>query len=164
MLRVLVGRLSYAKVMAPCVGVLVAAAIIGVGVESAAGHEARFDSSVSIHFYDHQAPNPGPNRCGDLSNIDCFYGRVTSPLSRCERGRTVEVFRQLDAPPPGKRVFTESIGTVESDQDGRWILGVNDPGSADYYARVHRQVIEREGHVHVCKSAVSRLLPVADFG
>lgn len=141
-----------------------AALFASVGVVAA--HDASFGSEVSIHFYDSAAPDPGPSRCGDAKGPDCFYGRVSSSRSACERGRAVKVFRKLDAPPPGRlqAAYDQLVGTAITDGDGRWVVATNDPGSNEYFARVSRRTIERAGHTHVCRAAESQVRFFEDWG
>ena len=143
--------------------------MIAGGAGPAAAHEASYASSVSIQFFDYAAPDAvEPSPCGDSASVDCFHGQVTSPLEACERRRTVRVYRQHDAPPPGRsarRVFNELVGTTTSSRNGSWVLPVNDPGIGDYFARAHKRTIERTGHVHTCRGAASELLNVeSDWG
>jgi hypothetical protein len=98
-------------------------------------HNASFDSSVSI---DYDRPN--------------FEGRVSSERDRCERGRSVSVFKKRDG---GDRL----IGTDETNDDG--FYSVPKAGARGrFYAVVAREVFGGYGHRHVCEGDTSDTIRV----
>jgi hypothetical protein len=99
-------------------------------------HNASFDSSVSI---DYDRPN--------------FEGRVSSERDRCERGRTVQVFKKREGP-------DRLIGTDETNDNG--FYSVNKPGAQGrFYAVVAREVFGGYGHTHVCEGDTSVTIRVS---
>jgi hypothetical protein len=74
-----------------------------------------------------------------------FYkGRVTSDLGACEKHRLVKLYT-------AQGVDTSFRDTT--DAEGRYEID-SGPGN-HYYTRATRKVIDRAGHHHVCRTAVS---------
>ncbi|HVF54028.1 MAG TPA: hypothetical protein VNC78_10570 [Actinomycetota bacterium] len=81
-----------------------------------------------------------------------FFGRVRSPLSRCERGRRV-VVRKVT---PGTDDF---IGRDRTNRRGRWsVTAAHSAGS--YYAKVRRKAFTAGGRRVVCRADRSRTISV----
>jgi hypothetical protein len=93
-------------------------------------HNASFDSTVSI---DYDRPN--------------FVGKVSSERDRCERNRTVSVFKKREG-------SDRLIGTDETDDNGSY--SVTKAGARGrFYAQVDREVFGGYGHRHVCEADTS---------
>ena len=120
-----------------------AALVALAAVAVAHAHEASFRSSVSIEFCD-------PN-C--TSGADYLGGYVDSPRLRCERGRTVKLYRNTST----------LVGSDETSPDSEWIVGQGtDLGSGEYRAIVTREETGSGSHRHVCRrdgSAIYVLSP-----
>jgi hypothetical protein len=103
----------------------------------ASAHNASFNSSVSIDY--------------DGTN---FEGRVQSERDRCERGRTVSVFKVLDGP-------DRLIGTDETNDNG--FYSVPKAGAQGrFYAQVAQEVFGGYGHRHVCQGDTSGTIRVGN--
>lgn len=103
----------------------------------ARAHNASFDSSVSI---DYDRPN--------------FEGTVQSERARCERGRTVSVFKVREGP-------DRLIGTDETNDNGSY--SVRKAGAQGrFYAKVAREVFGGYGHRHVCQGDTSGTIRVSN--
>jgi cysteine-rich repeat protein len=112
------------------VGVLLVVGLVaGVLADAAMAHSVRFGGSLTAVF---QPEN------------NVFKGRVFSSNDRCERGRTVAVFRVVAGP-------DKKVASDRTDSDGRWRLVYN-PRSDDYYAKAQRKNISPEGHEHICRA------------
>jgi hypothetical protein len=99
----------------------------------AAGHTARFQSTVTIHF---------------RAAHDEFEGKVKSQRFGCEVNRRVAVLRKR----PGADA---TIGADFTNADGEWGLH-RSPRPGTYYARALRKVLfQNANHLHVCRPAVS---------
>jgi hypothetical protein len=78
-----------------------------------------------------------------------FFGRVRSREARCERNRTVDLYREVTA--RGGATYSK-IDTTRSGSNGAWEIVRDDkPGFVDYFVRVRRAV---RGDL-VCKRARS---------
>lgn len=78
-----------------------------------------------------------------------FFGEVRSRADRCERRRTVSLYRQV--PNRGGKLFAK-IDSTRSERNGSWEIVRDDkPGFTDYFVRVTR---DRRGDL-VCKPARS---------
>jgi hypothetical protein len=111
--------------------------LLAVGAGVAAAHTFRADSEVTIRYNDAE---------------DRFQGRVLSERPSCERNRLVVVFRDnpnQDSP----------VGGDVTNDNGRWRVPENNP-RGDYYAKVFRRKVTREGHTHVCRADVSPTITV----
>jgi hypothetical protein len=103
----------------------------------ASAHNASFESSVSI---DYDRPN--------------FEGRVQSERERCERGRSVSVFKVVDGP-------DRLIGTDQTNDNG--FYSVTKAGAQGrFYAKVAREVFGGYGHRHVCQGDTSGTIRVGN--
>ena len=109
---------------------LAALLVCAVGATVAFGHVKGFDSKVTIR-------EPKPN---------VYEGRVISQRPRCERARTVKLFRANG----------EFVSSTTTDADGRWriplVIGKR------YYAKVTRRVDGTGAHRHVCRADRSRTI------
>jgi hypothetical protein len=113
---------------------LVAPLLVATATEGSA-HNASFDSNVSI---DYDPPN--------------FEGRVRSERDRCERGRTVSVFKKRDGD-------DRLIGSDTTNDNG--FYSVSKPGARGrFYAVVAREVFGGYGHRHVCQGDTSGTIRV----
>ena len=98
-------------------------------------HNASFNSSVSISY---EPPN--------------FEGQVSSERDRCERGRSVSVFKKRDG-------ADRLIGTDTTNDSG--FYSVNKPGARGrFYAVVAREVFGGYGHRHVCEADTSNTIQI----
>ncbi len=123
---------------------LVVVGLIGLSlVPIAAAHTVKHDSTVTIHL----------KRNG--GDPDSFSGKVISDSSRCERNRTIEIYRKREGE-------DKLIGTTETDADGKYELVLDgEAKGGTYYAVATRKVPRHDAnHQHVCKRAESRELPV----
>lgn len=78
-----------------------------------------------------------------------FFGRVKSREARCERRRTVDLYRQVVM---RRGAVYSKIDTTRSEANGAWEIERNDkPGFVDYFVRVRKAV---RGDL-VCKRARS---------
>jgi hypothetical protein len=103
----------------------------------ASAHNASFASSVSTGY---DQPN--------------FEGRVQSERERCERGRTVRIFKVLAGP-------DRLIGTDETNDNG--FYSVPKAGAqGKFYARVAREVFGGYEHNHVCQGDTSGTIRVGN--
>lgn len=103
-------------------------AIVGVLMFAcglAGAHNVRFDDKVTIR-----------------TNPD-FHGRVFSRKARCEKQRTVQIYREESGP-------DGLFASTKTDADGRWERLVSQL-TGDFYARITRRDIGSPGHDHVCK-------------
>lgn len=127
-----------------------AALALAMTAPAGAGSTERFDSKVTIK--DSCASHPAISSCRIAARRNytaVFKGRVTSDAPRCERGRTVKVI--LVEPKPTRRGTPTTVGTVRSNENGRWRLETDKPGEGEYVAKVTRK---RKGDV-VCKPDTS---------
>jgi hypothetical protein len=124
-------KVTVALALVLLVPLLIATATIG------SAHNASYASSVSI---DYDQPN--------------FEGRVQSERERCERGRTVSIFKVLDGP-------DRLIGTDETNDNG--FYSVPKAGAqGKFYARVAREVFGGYEHNHVCQGDTSGRIRVGN--
>ena len=80
-----------------------------------------------------------------------FFGKVKSRVARCERRRTVDLYRQVLM---RRGSAFSKIDSTQSEPDGDWEIVRNDkPGFVDYFVRVRRAV---RGDL-VCKRARSAI-------
>jgi hypothetical protein len=108
---------------------IVVLGLLTLGAGVAVAHTVRADSQI-VNF-----------RYTDAN--ERFAGNVTSERFRCERRRTVQVFRD-------KPQHDQFVGEDRTTESGFW--AVDDPGAhGDFYAKVLRRVVTREGHRHVCR-------------
>jgi hypothetical protein len=100
-------------------------------------YAATFDSSVSINY---DRPN--------------FEGQVSSERDRCERGRTVHVFKKRGG-------SDRLIGTDETNDNG--FYSVNKPGAQGrFYATVERFEFGGYNNRHVCLGDTSGTIRVGN--
>jgi hypothetical protein len=123
----------------PIALVALAVGLLGLSLVSVvAAHTLKHDSTVTLHL---QKNGKDP---------DSFAGKVLSDSPRCERNRTVKVFRRL----PGD---DKLIGTSTTDADGNFELTLAGEAKAGtYYAVAPRKVLREDAdHLHVCRRATS---------
>ncbi len=110
-------------------------------VAVANAHTVKHDSTVTI-----QVKKNG-------QDPDSFAGKVNSDRTRCESGRTVEIYRRADV--VGEDAVL--VGTTTTDADGNYefvLPGAAEPGT--YYALAKREILRKSAnHLHVCKKATS---------
>jgi hypothetical protein len=99
----------------------------------ASAHDISFTSGVTIHH----------------PSEPTYRGRVFSDLTRCQRGRKIELY---------STELTEPVATTKTNERGRWRIDFS--GKTGYYAKVKRKVYETPGggHRHVCKADTSRTI------
>jgi hypothetical protein len=108
-------------------------ALAGVGTlaASAPAHTERIGTKVTIEW----------NGAG-------FEGAVKSDSGACVKDRKVSLFRRGE---PG------ALATVKSDGDGGFSVTGLPRTNGDYYAKVARRVLKKNGeHEHLCKGAKSK--------
>jgi len=109
-----------------------------VFVAGAAGHTARFDSTVTAKF-DKQAST--------------FDGTVDSVKPPCKTNRTVNLrLRATDG-------STTVVGTDVTDSLGAWVIQPTSAPAAGttYFAEAAKKVLRKNSkHRHVCRVAVSK--------
>jgi hypothetical protein len=112
-------------------------------VAGAAGHTARYDSTVTIKFN-----KPKPN---DPYSTATFDGTVKSTKPRCEKNRAVTVrMRTADGSNP-------AVGTDVTDQNGVWVVTPSSSAPGTYFAQVAKKVLKKNAkHRHICRKAVSK--------
>jgi hypothetical protein len=112
-------------------------ALLAVGAGIATAHNFRADSRVTITYNDAK---------------DRFQGRVSSERPSCERNRLVVVFRDnpnQDSP----------VGGDRTNDNGFWAVPENNP-HGEFYAKVFRRKVTRQGHIHVCRADRSPTITV----
>ena len=108
-----------------------------VFVAGAAGHTARFDSTVTAKF-DKQT--------------NAFDGAVASAKRGCAKNRAVTVrLRATDG-------STTAVGTDTTDPAGAWVIQpTSAPAAGDYFAEASKKVLRKNSkHRHICRVAVSK--------
>lgn len=118
-----------------------------VFVSGAAGHKARFDTTVTAKF---NKPNPkDPYATGN------FDGTVNSKKPRCAKNRAVTLrMRAADG-------SSTVVGTDLTDANGAWVIAPSTAAPGTYFAAVAKKVLRKNTkHRHVCKKAVSNDLKV----
>ena len=115
-----------------------------VFIGAAAGHRAKFDSTVTAKFK--KAGNP------PYAEPATFDGTVDSVKPRCERNRTVNV--RLRAADGSSTV----VATDLTDSAGAWVIQLTtDPTPGTYFAEATRKVLRKNpNHRHICRKAVSK--------
>jgi hypothetical protein len=125
------------RTMTAALGLALVVPLLVTTATEASAHNASFASSVSIDY--------------DGTN---FEGRVQSERNRCERGRTVSVFKALEGP-------DRLIGTDETNDNG--FYSVPKPGAQGrFYAQVAREVFGGYRHSHVCQGDTSGTIRVGN--
>lgn len=80
-----------------------------------------------------------------------FFGQVKSRVDRCERRRTVDLYKQVTA--RGTTAYAK-FDSTRSEPDGSWeIVRSDKPGFVNYFVRVKR---DRRGDL-VCRGARSAI-------
>jgi len=106
-----------------------------VFVAGAAGHTARFDSTVTAKFD---------------KNTNAFDGAVASAKRGCVTNRAVTV--RLRAPDGS----TTAVGTDATDAAGAWVIA-SAPAAGTYFAEAAKKVLRKNSkHRHICRVAVSK--------
>ena len=108
-----------------------------VFVAGAAGHTARFDSTVTAKFH---------------KQTDVFDGVVASDKRRCAKNRTVTVWlRATDG-------STTELGTEKTDDAGVWVIQpASAPAAGTYFAEAAKKVLRKNSkHRHICRVAASK--------
>src|SRR5436309_8982440 len=129
------------------IAVLALAVIAFTVAGIAAAHKQRYPTTVTIKLKGAKGKN------GKSANA--FDGNVSSPLPKCERGRTVVISRD-----------GAFVGQTLSDSTGSWQLVLASPAPAgNYTATALRKVYRRHRpghrrHKHVCLKGVSKTLAV----
>ena len=106
-------------------------------VDRAAGHTARYDSTVTAKFD---------------KNTDAFDGAVASTKRRCVKNREVTVrLRATDG-------STTAVGTEATDAAGDWVIQpASAPAAGTYFAEAAKKVLRKNSkHRHICRVAVSK--------
>jgi hypothetical protein len=122
--------------------VLAVVAVVALLVASAtavSAHNASFDSTVSI---DYDRPN--------------FVGKVSSERDRCERNRTVSVFKKREG-------SDRLIGTDETNDNGSYSI-TKAGARGRFYAQVAREIFGGYGHSHVCEADTSGTIRLRNNG
>lgn len=108
-----------------------------VFVAGAAGHTARYDSTVTAKFD---------------KNTNAFDGAVASTKRRCVKNREVTVrLRATDG-------STTAVGTDATDAAGAWaIQPASAPVAGTYFAEAAKKVLRKNSkHRHICRVAASK--------
>ncbi len=108
-----------------------------VFVAGAAGHTARYDSTVTAKFD---------------KNSNAFDGAVASPKQGCVTNRTVKLrLRATDGSTP-------VVGTDVTDSLGAWVIQpTSAPAAGTYFAKAAKKVLRKNSkHRHICRVAVSK--------
>ena len=108
-----------------------------VFVAGAAGHTARYDSTVTA-------------KCDKNSNA--FDGAVASAKRGCVTNRAVTVrLRATDG-------STTAVGTDATDTAGAWVIQpTSAPAAGTYFAEAAKKVLRKNSkHRHICRVAVSK--------
>ena len=114
-----------------------------VFVAVAAGHTAKFDTTVTAKF---NKPNPkDPYATGN------FDGTVASKKARCQKNRKVTLLtRAADG-------SSTAVGTDLTDANGAWLITSSSTAPGTYFAKVAKKVLRKSTkHRHICKKAVSK--------
>lgn len=115
-----------------------------VFVSGAAGHVVRFDTTVSAKFNKPHKKPPG-------ATVGNFDGSVSSTKPRCEKMRTVKLFKRA-ADGSGT-----SVGTDLTDANGAWVITPSRVAPGTYFAKVTKRVLRKNTkHRHICKRAFSK--------
>jgi hypothetical protein len=88
------------------------------------------------------------------NHAPAFHGRITSPNSACEEGRSVKLFKERRN--GGKKL----LGTTISDLDGKWAVLVDPLSSGAYFAVAQKREEGTAGTIFVCDRAKSRFVAV----
>ena len=115
-----------------------------VFVAAAAGHTARYDTTVTAKFNKADKKNP----TAQPANFD---GTVTSLKPRCEKNRKVNL--RLRAADGSSTV----VGTDLTDSAGAWKIQPTSVAPGTYFAQAPKKVLRKSTkHRHICKKAVSK--------
>lgn len=115
-----------------------------VFVAGAAGHTARYDTTVTAKFNKAHKKNP----TAQPANFD---GTVTSLKPRCEKNRKVNL--RLRAADGSSTV----VGTDITDSAGAWKIQPTSVAPGNYFAQAPKKVLRKSTkHRHICKKAVSK--------
>ena len=123
---------------------LAAAALMSVVlVAGAAGHTAKYESSVTAKF-----KKAGNDPYAEPATFD---GTVDSLKPRCEKNRTVKL--RLRAADGSSTV----VATDLTDSAGAWVIQQSDPVPGTYFAEAAKKVLRKNAkHRHVCRKAFSK--------
>jgi hypothetical protein len=115
-----------------------------VFVAGAAGHTARYDSTVTAKF-----KKAGHDPYAQPATFD---GTVDSVKPRCEKNRTVNL--RLRAADGSSTV----VATDLTDSVGAWLIQpTTAPVAGTYFAEATRKVLRKNAkHRHICRAAVSK--------
>jgi hypothetical protein len=78
------------------------------------------------------------------NHFPAFHGRITSPNSACEEGRSVKLFKERRS--GAKKLLGQTI----SDADGKWTVLVDPLKSGAYFAVVQKREEGTAGTIFVC--------------
>jgi hypothetical protein len=131
-------------------GAAIAAIVVVMSVvlvAAAAAHKVRFDTSATIK-YDKPAKN-------DPYAKAAFKGNLTSAKARCEKNRTVSVYRREAN---GSETV---IGSDATDVTGAWGMEPGSVAPGTYFAHTAKKVLRKnKKHRHICRAGTSRDLKV----
>src|SRR5688572_24546018 len=82
---------------------------------------------------------------------DVFDGVVSSKKAKCERGRSITLFRVVG----GDSAPDATVSTATTDSDGTWSKTVANAPDGSYYAKAAKKKKKKKGHKHICKAATS---------
>lgn len=118
-----------------------------VFVAGASAHNVRFDTSVTIKY-------DKPNKKDPYAKA-AFDGSLNSAKARCEKNRTVSVYRRE------ANGTTTVIGSDATDLGGAWAIQPGSVAPGTYFAQTPKKVLRKNSkHRHVCRAGVSRDLSV----
>ena len=78
------------------------------------------------------------------AHAPAFHGQVKSDNHACEVGRNVKLFKRRHGP-------DQFLGHDETNNRGRWKVGVSPLSSGAYYAKVTRREEGAAGTIYVCR-------------
>lgn len=125
------------KIVFVMVGLL---AIVAIGGTASAGKNddtKKFDSEITVNYDD--------GGTGPYAEEPAFKGKVKSDKDACERERKVTVKRRSNG---------DTVGSVFTDDDGKYRIGAAGFGPGKYDAKASKKVIKKDnGDKIICKKA-----------
>jgi hypothetical protein len=116
-------------------------------VAGATAHKVKYDTAVTIKY-------DKPNKNDPYAKA-AFDGRLSSDKARCEKNRTVDVYRREVN---GSETL---IGSDATDVTGAWGIQPGSVAPGTYFAYTAKKVLrKKKKHRHICKAGTSKDLKV----